>query len=500
MLPGHEATSSEKRTSINHYKFIKTIGEGSFAKVKLALHIPTGTEVAVKVLHKNQQSSSSIKTLAREVHSLKALQHPNIVRLFEVIDTKDRLCLVMEHVTGGDMYDFLRIHGPMTEEEARGKFQQLVSALHHCHQRGIVHRDLKPENILLDDDLNIKLTDFGLSTMFLGRKLTSCCGTLSYVAPEILRGLEYDGPAVDVWSLGVVLYVMVTGCLPFPGEDIGTVKRRVLTRRVHLPLFLSDECRNLLRKLLTVEPSERATLKDILNDPWVNVGHEKLRPHRELPCDNMDPSVTEVMVRDLGFEWGKIRPSLRARKYDHLMATYLILKSKQQEEEGPPTVIPSVGPQSFPTGEGQLLSASPLRRSHSEPLLPTWFHKEDQRPEEKQESGLKAKEPASALPSLESRTASPSPTPSRSPGACPRTHSTSNGTGAPEDTHCPQGVSYNRNSPDAGQPDGETPASPSGPSQGWRGAAGRFINFISRFCFCLPSKKKHVKLNQVKPL
>uniref|UniRef100_A0A8C0C4L3 non-specific serine/threonine protein kinase n=1 Tax=Balaenoptera musculus TaxID=9771 RepID=A0A8C0C4L3_BALMU len=144
-------------------EILHTIGEGIFSKVKLARHILTGTQVAVKIIKKRRQSFSSVQALSREVCNMKAVNHPNIVELLGVIDTEDTLFLVMEYVSGGDMYRYLKIHGRMTEAEARGPFQQLVSALQHCHQRGIVHRDLKPKNLLFDSNMNIKLTDFGLS-------------------------------------------------------------------------------------------------------------------------------------------------------------------------------------------------------------------------------------------------------------------------------------------------------------------------------------------------
>ncbi|TEA24677.1 hypothetical protein DBR06_SOUSAS6310054, partial [Sousa chinensis] len=148
---------------IDDYEILHTIGEGTFAKVKLARHILTGTQVAVKVIKKRRQSLSTFQEHFREVRNLKALNHPNIVKLLGVIDTEETLFLVMEYLSGGDMFSYLVNHGRMTEAEARGPFQQLVSALQHCHERGIVHRDLKPPNILFDSNMNLKLTDFGFS-------------------------------------------------------------------------------------------------------------------------------------------------------------------------------------------------------------------------------------------------------------------------------------------------------------------------------------------------
>uniref|UniRef100_A0A8C6BM18 non-specific serine/threonine protein kinase n=1 Tax=Monodon monoceros TaxID=40151 RepID=A0A8C6BM18_MONMO len=163
MMEGLTANSADKEAHIDDYEILHTIGEGTFAKVKLARHILTGTQVAVKVIKKRRQSLSTFQERFREVRNMKALNHPNIVKLLGVIDTEETLFLVMEYLSGGDMFSYLVNHGRMTEAEARGPFQQLVSALQHCHQRGIVHRDLKPPNLLFDSNMNLKLTDFGRS-------------------------------------------------------------------------------------------------------------------------------------------------------------------------------------------------------------------------------------------------------------------------------------------------------------------------------------------------
>ncbi|KAJ8797901.1 hypothetical protein J1605_017103 [Eschrichtius robustus] len=302
MMQGLTANSADKEAHIDDFEILHTIGEGIFSKVKLARHILTGTQVAVKVIKKRRQSFSSVQALSREVCNMKALNHPNIVKLLGVTDTEDTLFLVMEYVSGGDMYRYLKLHGRMTEAEARGPFQQLVSALQHCHQRGIVHRDLKPKNLLFDSNMNIKLTDFGLSNKCDDTGLLdTICGTVPYAAPELLLGQRYRGPAVDVWSLGVVLYTMVTGSRPFVGKDLQQLRKKVLQGQYPIPPYLSLEIRDLLQKMIALNPSDRGTLPDLMRHPWVNVGQkEPLQP----PCEE-DREVT--MVRTPGLTCDQIQ-------------------------------------------------------------------------------------------------------------------------------------------------------------------------------------------------
>ncbi|TDH04577.1 hypothetical protein EPR50_G00134200 [Perca flavescens] len=215
------ASCSDEQPHIGNYRLLKTIGKGNFAKVKLARHILTGKEVAIKIIDKTQLNPTSLQKLFREVRIMKGLNHPNIVQLFEVIETDKTLYLIMEYASGGEVFDYLVSHGRMKEVEARAKFRQIVSAVHYCHTKNIVHRDLKAENLLLDADANIKIADFGFSNEFtLGNKLDTFCGSPPYAAPELFQGKKYDGPEVDVWSLGVILYTLVSGSLPFDGQNL----------------------------------------------------------------------------------------------------------------------------------------------------------------------------------------------------------------------------------------------------------------------------------------
>uniref|UniRef100_A0A8C6KNS9 Serine/threonine-protein kinase MARK1 n=1 Tax=Nothobranchius furzeri TaxID=105023 RepID=A0A8C6KNS9_NOTFU len=347
-------TSTEEHPHIGNYRLLKTIGKGNFAKVKLARHVLTGREVAVKIIDKTQLNPTSLQKLFREVRIMKVLNHPNIVKLFEVIETEKTLYLVMEYASGGEVFDYLVAHGRMKEKEARAKFRQIVSAVQFCHQRRIVHRDLKAENLLLDADMNIKIADFGFSNEFtVGSKLDTFCGSPPYAAPELFQGKKYDGPEVDVWSLGVILYTLVSGSLPFDGQNLKELRERVLRGKYRIPFYMSTDCENLLKKLLVLNPVKRGSLEQIMKDHWMNVGHndEELKPYTEPEPDFNDSSRIELMVT-MGFPKDEITESLQSQKYDEVMATYLLLGRKAPEFEGSEPLTNSVlGQRQRPTSD-----------------------------------------------------------------------------------------------------------------------------------------------------
>uniref|UniRef100_A0A8B9KIP2 MAP/microtubule affinity-regulating kinase 3 n=1 Tax=Astyanax mexicanus TaxID=7994 RepID=A0A8B9KIP2_ASTMX len=340
-----QATTSDEQPHIGNYRLLKTIGKGNFAKVKLARHVLTGKEVAVKIIDKTQLNSSSLQKLFREVRIMKLLNHPNIVKLFEVIETEKTLYLVMEYASGGEVFDYLVAHGRMKEKEARAKFRQIVSAVQYCHQKCIVHRDLKAENLLLDADMNIKIADFGFSNEFtLGNKLDTFCGSPPYAAPELFQGKKYDGPEVDVWSLGVILYTLVSGSLPFDGQNLKELRERVLRGKYRIPFYMSTDCENLLKKFLILNPTKRGSLEQVMKDRWMNVGYEEeeLKPYIEPQPDYKDPKRTgqhpssaggwkrDIMLQ-MGYSQEEIQDSLVNQKYDEIMATYLLLDYRNSE-------------------------------------------------------------------------------------------------------------------------------------------------------------------------
>ncbi|XP_075043811.1 serine/threonine-protein kinase MARK2 isoform X5 [Mixophyes fleayi] len=545
-------TSADEQPHIGNYRLLKTIGKGNFAKVKLARHVLTGKEVAVKIIDKTQMNSSSLQKLFREVKIMKVLNHPNIVKLFEVIDTEKTLYLVMEYASGGEVFDYLVAHGRMKEKEARSKFRQIVSAVQYCHQKLIVHRDLKAENLLLDSDMNIKIADFGFSNQFtFGNKLDTFCGSPPYAAPELFQGKKYDGPEVDVWSLGVILYTLVSGSLPFDGQNLKELRERVLRGKYRIPFYMSTDCENLLKKFLILNPSKRGTLEQIMRDRWMNVGHEddELKPYVEPVPDYKDPRRTELMVT-MGYSQEEIKESLVGQKYNEVMATYLLLGYKSSELDNdnltlkprpPPDITNSTAPSPVHKVHRSVSANTKQRRLSDQvgPVIPTSNsyskktqsnNAENKRPDEERESGRKSSStvrvPPSPLSGLERKRTTPTPStnsvlstgtnrsrnspmlersnlgpgsvqngkdstaPQRVPVASPSAHNISSA--ATERTNFPRGVS-SRSTFHAGQLrqardqqnlqfGGVTPASPSGNSQGRRGATGNlFSKFTSKF-------------------
>lgn len=206
---------------IGHYLLGNTLGIGTFGKVKIGEHQLTKHKVAVKILNRQKiKSLDVVGKIRREIQNLKLFRHPHIIKLYQVISTPTDIFMIMEYVSGGELFDYIVKHGKLQEHEARRFFQQIISGVDYCHRHMIVHRDLKPENLLLDHNMHVKIADFGLSNMMLdGEFLRTSCGSPNYAAPEVISGKLYAGPEVDIWSCGVILYALLCGTLPFDGEN-----------------------------------------------------------------------------------------------------------------------------------------------------------------------------------------------------------------------------------------------------------------------------------------
>ncbi|EOY31088.1 Protein kinase domain - like 10 [Theobroma cacao] len=269
---------------VGKYEVGRTIGEGTFAKVKFARNIDTGESVALKVLAKTTiLKHKMVDQIKREISIMKIVRHPNIVRLHEVLASRTKIYIVLEFVSGGELFDKIVHRGRLPENESRRYFQQLIDAVSHCHSKGVYHRDLKPENLLLDSYGNLKVSDFGLSALpqqGVGL-LHTTCGTPNYVAPEVLSNQGYDGAAADVWSCGVVLFVIMAGYLPFDEIDLPTLYKKVNAAQFSFPFWFSPGAKSLVQKILDPNPKTRIKIEGIKNDPWFQKHYVPVRPREE---------------------------------------------------------------------------------------------------------------------------------------------------------------------------------------------------------------------------
>lgn len=256
----------------------RSIGKGTFGKVHLGTHLPTGEKVAVKILEKAKiVQASDMERVNREIKVLKQLKHPNIISLYEIIETDQEICLVMEYCSGGELFDYIVVNSRLKEFEACRFFQQLLSGLEYLHRLGIVHRDLKPENLLLDDRRNIKIVDFGLSNLYSpDQLLKTACGSPCYAAPEMIARKLYNPLKADLWSSGVVLFAMVCGYLPFEDANTAALYQKIMSGDYRCPKFLSAEAIDLISKLLDTNPNTRITPERVKDHVWFRQVSQKL--------------------------------------------------------------------------------------------------------------------------------------------------------------------------------------------------------------------------------
>ncbi|KAK1276016.1 CBL-interacting serine/threonine-protein kinase 21 [Acorus gramineus] len=259
--------------SVGKYQIGRTIGEGSFAKVKVAVNVETLQNVAVKIIDKHKVLEQKlVHQVKREISTMKLLNHPNIVRIYEVIATRSKIYIIMEYISGGQLSDKLFYLKRLSENEARKCFQQLIDAIDYCHSRGVYHRDLKPENLLLDSKGNLKVTDFGLSVLRKpGDLLSTSCGSPSYVAPEVINNQNYEGAAADVWSCGVILFELLAGYLPFQDRNLLQLYRKISRGQFICPRWFTASQKKLILKILNPLSYKRMTIAEILEDDWFRV-------------------------------------------------------------------------------------------------------------------------------------------------------------------------------------------------------------------------------------
>ncbi|KAI9008272.1 kinase-like domain-containing protein [Gaertneriomyces semiglobifer] len=329
--------SRNTTSSIGNYVFGRTIGEGTYGKVKLATHMLTGTQVAIKIV-----DSIHAPIVMREIETWRHMHHPNIIRLFEVLCSETRIFMVMEYCTGGEAFEYICSHGKFEDRGAnvRRVFRQIVEAVGYCHDKQFVHRDLKLENIMFTQELDVKLIDFGFTREVRTRNLLDTyCGSLAYAAPEMLSGQKYSGPAADVWSLGVILYTLLCGYLPFDDDSEAVVKRKILGLEYELPDFLCDSTMDLIQRLLKIDGSQRMSIKDVLSHPWFGDSVRTEDQHARVIGMPSSPSLTphtnaeitlSEKLRDIGFDVDMVLQSVKNHSCDQASAMWYLLLEKQR--------------------------------------------------------------------------------------------------------------------------------------------------------------------------
>ncbi|CAN6169303.1 unnamed protein product [Urochloa humidicola] len=279
MYRAKRAASLKVKRRVGKYELGRTIGEGTFAKVRIAKNMETEEHVAIKIIDKAKvQKLKLVEQIRREICTMKLIQHPNVVRLYEVMGSKTRIYIVLEFIMGGELLDIVATSGRLKEDEARRYFQQLINAVDYCHSRGVYHRDLKLENLLLDINGNLKISDFGLSAISDQVKndglLHTTCGTPNYVAPEVIDGKGYDGALADLWSCGVILFVLLAGYLPFEDDNIASLYKKISEAQFTCPSWFSAGAKRLITKILDPNPSTRIKVPQVLKDPWFKKGYK----------------------------------------------------------------------------------------------------------------------------------------------------------------------------------------------------------------------------------
>uniref|UniRef100_A0A9J7Z0X5 BR serine/threonine kinase 2b n=2 Tax=Cyprinus carpio TaxID=7962 RepID=A0A9J7Z0X5_CYPCA len=291
--------SSQHANYVGPYRLEKTLGKGQTGLVKLGIHCVTCQKVAIKIVNREKLSESVLMKVEREIAILKLIEHPHVLKLHDVYENKKYLYLVLEHVSGGELFDYLVKKGRLTPKEARKFFRQIISALDFCHSHSICHRDLKPENLLLDEKNNIRIADFGMASLQVGDSLLeTSCGSPHYACPEVIRGEKYDGRKADVWSCGVILFALLVGALPFDDDNLRNLLEKVKLGVFHMPHFIPPDCQNLLKGMIEVDATKRLTVR-------VQGGKNEPEPEQPVPrkvairtlpsTEDIDPDVLESM-------------------------------------------------------------------------------------------------------------------------------------------------------------------------------------------------------------
>ena len=320
--------------SLKQYEMGEKIGEGTFAKVILATHKITKEKVAIKIFEKFRICKKDDQMrLNREIEVLKKINHHNIIRLYSIIENESKIYIVQEYISGHELFEYIKNNRKLTEKEACLFYQQIISGIEYLHKLGIAHRDLKPENILLTDSKVLKIIDFGLSALYTKNELlTTQCGSPCYAPPEMIQGKSYRGLPSDIWSSGIILYLMLTGHLPFNEINNKKLYKKILSGKYHIPKDLSEEAKNLIKKLLELNPKKRIKINDIKEHAWFNMVNRIFSMHEGIILKKTVIPIDEEIVEEMyniGFNKMQVRDSILRNYHNNITTTYYLLLEKK---------------------------------------------------------------------------------------------------------------------------------------------------------------------------
>ena len=326
-------TKEEEQDSLRNYQFIKTIGEGTFGKVKLSIHLLTNENVAIKILEKSRiTDKEELERVEKEINYLKLFNHPNIIQVYEVIENVHNFYIVMEYVPGGELFNYIVEKERIDEKEASFFYSQIIHGIKEISKKNICHRDIKPENLLLTKEKTIKIIDFGLSNEYKDT-LDTQCGSPCYAAPEIIRGIKYNGLMVDIWASGIILFAMIFGYLPFDDKNNNILFKKIIECNLEFPddIEASKEVKDLIAKILTKNPGNRIKLDEILKHPFLVEGnklyHKMIKPPLRF---NQDKLIIDYMINVLNYSNvdNSIIKLVKANKHNGCTTTYKLLKKQ----------------------------------------------------------------------------------------------------------------------------------------------------------------------------
>lgn len=321
-----KTTGCAPQTSLDFYKIGKQIGNGAFGKVNLAVHRLTGKQVAIKTIEKLFiKDEKTRRKIFQEVFIMKKIKHRNVIRLLEVFESNKNVMIVLEYAGGGDLLHILKMRGKLSEEEGKGIFFQVIEAIKACHKSGVIHRDIKLDNILLNSDFTeIKICDFGVSRFAkTGERYSEQCGTPAYLAPEIIANQGYEPFFVDIWSMGVLLFAMISASVPFKAKTLGDLQKIILIGKYETPPYFSNQLADLIGKMLNPIPSHRISLENMHVHPWF----DDFTPEAFTNASYTLTRQNEILKKMAGFGFPKdyIVQSLNLKDVNHASATYNLL-------------------------------------------------------------------------------------------------------------------------------------------------------------------------------